>query len=211
MTIRFIGDVHGRFKPYKRLIRDVPRSIQLGDMGVGFRSFGGWQDGHAMANPPYDAMARGDHRFIRGNHDNPAVCRRQSRWIADGTVEGDMMFVGGALSVDRRFRHEGYDWWEDEELSPAELDEIVALYRAARPRVMITHDCPETIAPRMEALALRGKLAAPSRTRRALARCLDAHQPDIWLFGHWHHSFDAVIDGVRFICLAELEHLDLDV
>ena len=64
-------------------------------MGVGFRKF-----------PPHlrTLMVEGGHRFIRGNHDNPDACRREGQWIKDGTVEDDVMFVGGALSVDRRWR-----------------------------------------------------------------------------------------------------------
>src|SRR5688572_3564341 len=122
-TVRFIGDVHGRFKAYKALIRAVPRSIQVGDMGVGFFK---WPHGEAAQNPPHDAMVSGDHRFIRGNHDNPAVCRTQSQWIADGHIEDGMMFVGGGVSIDQALRHQSFDWWPEEELSPAELDAMIA-------------------------------------------------------------------------------------
>src|SRR5215475_1197882 len=105
----FIGDVHGKFEPYKRLIKDRRDTIQVGDMGVGFQ---GWRNGELvyLTNPPYDRMVEGNHRFIRGNHDNPGVCRQQRQWIADGAVEGDMMFVGGAFSIDREWRTEGLDW-----------------------------------------------------------------------------------------------------
>lgn len=37
--MRFIGDVHGKFKSYKTLIKDIPMSIQVGDMGVGFKKY----------------------------------------------------------------------------------------------------------------------------------------------------------------------------
>jgi len=65
-VIRFIGDVHGKYRPYKRAIAGVPRSIQVGDMGVGFRRTSPARYGDPSANPPHYAMARGDHRFIRG-------------------------------------------------------------------------------------------------------------------------------------------------
>ena len=48
--------------------------------------------------------------------------------IHDGTVEGETMFVGGALSIDKHFRQEGYSYWSDEELSYMELDEIFLNY-----------------------------------------------------------------------------------
>jgi len=215
--IRFIGDVHGKYEQYTRLIADVPRSIQVGDMGIGFRPLGGPPDGDFYAIPANDAMARGDHRFIRGNHDNPEVCRAHPQWIADGHVEDGMMFVGGAISIDRALRTEGYNWWPDEELSAAELKRMIALYIERKPRVMITHDCPEEVAsivltriPRLRA----GKMYLPSRTRYAFQEMWSAYAPDFWIFGHYHMSFDQVLHGdreagTRFIGLAELEHRDI--
>jgi hypothetical protein len=39
-TMLLIGDVHGRFRAYKRIIKSAPASIQVGDMGVGFARVG---------------------------------------------------------------------------------------------------------------------------------------------------------------------------
>lgn len=38
-----------------------------------------------------------------------------------------------------------------------------------------------------------------------------AHKPKLWLFGHWHMPFDEVVSGTRFICLAELATIDVDI
>jgi hypothetical protein len=35
------------------------------------------------------------------------------------------------------------------------------------------------------------------------------YKPETWIFGHWHLSFDKVISGTRFICLNELDAIDL--
>lgn len=59
-TIRFIGDVHGKYDRYKKIIQDAPGSIQLGDLGVGFRRIGGPQAGDFYSNPPHYAMVRGN-------------------------------------------------------------------------------------------------------------------------------------------------------
>lgn len=209
-SVRFVGDVHGKYRQYKRLLEPGKESIQVGDMGVGFFK---WPHGDACVNPPYDAMTAGKHRFIRGNHDNPNVCRNHTQWIPDGTVEGDMMFVGGADSIDKAMRIEGYSWWSDEELSFAALNAITDVYIATKPRIMVTHDAPQEVA---EALYSSIKLPSshslePTRTRQALQSMWSAHSPEIWIFGHWHMSFDHVLRGTRFICLAELEHKDLEV
>src|SRR5260370_16253241 len=81
--IRFIGDTHAKFPLYRAIATapvetDDPTnkifapSIQVGDFGMGFRT--------APILAP-------DHRFIRGNHDNPQLCAEHPNWIAVGAVE----------------------------------------------------------------------------------------------------------------------------
>lgn len=206
----FIGDVHGQYGRYNEIIAGAARSIQVGDLGIGCRPP---QDGDAAEypGPPLNAMARGDHRFIRGNHDNPDACRRHPHWIADGHYENGMMFLGGAQSV---LRAEGVDQWPDEELSAADLNRLRRLYRELTPRVMVTHDAPEEVATvilsRMP-LPQAEKRGVPSRTRYALQDMWSAHAPELWIFGHYNLSFDQVLRGgrqagTRFIGLADLEH-----
>lgn len=211
--IRFIGDVHGHFKQYKEIIREGPPSIQVGDMGVGFRIVGGYRDGTFHTNPPHYLMHAGGHRFIRGNHDNPEECAKHSQYIPDGLIEDGMMFVGGAVSIDRDFRQEGYNWWPNEELSEEELAETVLKYTQEKPDIVVTHECPSFVAEYMEQIAGRGKLhpAWPSRTRKAFEQMWWGHKPKLWVFGHWHRSLDQVICGTRFVCLNELEYKDIDV
>lgn len=209
-TVRLIGDVHGKFKPYRNLIRDVPFSIQVGDMGVGFM---GWRGGELrpLTNPPYDAMSEGRHLFIRGNHDNPEVCKRQKFWIPDGTVVDGIYCLGGAVSIDRAYRTEGLDWWPDEELSYAELDRMIDDYAAIKPEIVVTHDCPASVANEILAAFNMRKIEDGSRTREALERMLAIHQPRLWVFGHWHVSLRFQRGRTMFQCLNELEHVDVEI
>lgn len=211
MRLRLIGDVHGKWGPYKKIIKDSPPSIQVGDLGLGFRVMGGPSDGQVRSNPPHYAMIQGNHRFIRGNHDNPTACLTQSQWIPDGHYENGMMFVGGAQSVDQAWRTEGYDWWKDEELSIGALNSMVDLYIERRPKIMVTHDCPEDIAEYMAVMSGRRKNDMKSRTRQAFQAMLSAHSPDLWAFGHWHHNAAIDWNGTKFVCLAELQYRDLDI
>lgn len=200
--LTLIGDVHGKYARYKALLKDHPNTIQVGDMGVGFFR---WPHAEPAPNPPHDIMVAGNHRFIRGNHDNPKACTQQSQWIPDGTVEGDIMFIGGALSIDRAYRVEGFSWWPDEELSYKALDDLIDKYIETKPRIMITHECPEEMADAVMAHYNNVKFNDPSRTRVAFQRMWSAHSPELWVFGHWHNSFDGILRGTRFACLAELE------
>lgn len=209
---RFIGDVHGKYRQYKQIISGCDRSVQVGDMGVGFRYYVPHDDsglhGKIFGNPPYDDMEKGNHRFIRGNHDNPQECRKHPFFIQDGAVEDTTMYVGGALSIDRQYRIEGFSWWPDEELSLQELNQIYDVYVTSKPTVMVTHDAPDSIAC---LLSRKEKLEFPSRTRQAFQSMFESHRPSLWLFGHWHQSFITDIEGTRFICLAELEFLDIEL
>lgn len=211
MSIRFIGDVHGKFRPFKKLIKNAERSVQVGDLGVGFKKYNYCRDLVWDTNPPHALMVKHNCKFIRGNHENPSVCRRHSQWIKDGTIENDVMYIGGAVSIDRAFRTEGIDWWADEECSYNEIQVMIDNYIIKKPRVMVTHDCPESIADVILSQFNRAKYGDPSRTRQALEVMRHYHKPEIHIFGHWHKDLDITIDGTRFICLGELSYIDLDI
>lgn len=203
--VRIIGDVHGKYRRYKKLIRDVPASVAVGDMGIGFYS---WPHRIPQQNPPYDTMAKGNHRFVRGNHDNPSHCRTHPFCIRDGTVEGDWFFCGGAKSIDMHLRHEGFDWWADEELNYNEFQTIVDRFIEVKPRIVVSHECPDQIVP----ILLQGghHQNDGSITRQAFGVMWDAWKPDLWFFGHWHRSVEMNIQGTVFRCLNELEYVDVD-
>jgi len=138
MTV-FIGDVHGKYSRYKEIIKGEKNTIQVGDMGVGFLRY---PHGDPAPNPPYDGMVESGARFIRGNHDSPAVCKKHTQWIKDGMVENNTMFIGGGFSIDYMYRVKDFSWWADEQLSVPELDALLGVYLAATPEIMVTHDCP---------------------------------------------------------------------
>ena len=205
--IRFIGDVHGKYNRYKKLIKDVPVSMQVGDMGVGFRGFSDINSITYLTNPPFDSMEKGDHHYIRGNHDNPGACKQQKHWIPDGTVHNGVFCSGGAASIDRAWRTEGLDWWEDEELSYSDAMKVFDSYTDSKPRYVMTHDCPPSISD----MLVKSKMQLGGVTTNLMGNMFEAHKPELWIFGHWHTSFDKVVLGTRFICLNELEHIDLEI
>jgi hypothetical protein len=209
MIMRLIGDVHGKYDRYKKIIGDCKNSVQVGDMGVGFRRLGTMRGDvkEFYANPPHYAMTEGNHRFIRGNHDNPSVCKNHSQYIPDGYMENNMMFVGGALSIDRHMRQEDYNWWPEEELSMNQLNDIIDNYLQHKPEIMVTHECPDDIAFKF---LYSEKFEDKSRTRQAFSSMWQMHKPKMWIFGHWHRSYNENVLGTQFICLNELEYVDID-
>lgn len=147
--------------------------------------------------------------YFTGN--SPSVCKRHTQYIHDGVVEDGIMFCGGAVSIDKEFRIPDFSWWVDEELETAELYKIVDIYHANKPRIMITHECPESIAEAMLQHFNRTKMNFPSRTRQAFEVMRQINPPELWVFGHWHVSFDHVIDGTRYVCLNELEYKEFEI
>lgn len=195
MKIRFVGDVHGKIPQYLDVIKDAEHSIQVGDMGIGF------------VDVP---VLPKNHRWIRGNHDNPALAKEHPNYLDDGTIYNGMMCIGGAWSIDRQYRTEGLDWWADEELSYQRLFELIKFACDYRPKVMVTHDCPSSMIP----VLFPNAIPIQTRTQNALDVILNEVKPELWVFGHWHRSIDfcnkAMYD-TRFVCLNELEYKDIEV
>ena len=203
-----IGDVHGKWTSYLELLEENPpeRSIQLGDFGWGFP---GREPFEKIVNEALDGIP-GDHRYFRGNHDNPTACAAHEYCLDDTHWEPDtgLMVIAGGLSIDRAYRTAGFDWWEDEELNYDQLYETVSLFEERKPRIVLTHDGPEDVVPYM---FNQYKQDFPSRTRQALGSMFSLHQPDLWVFGHWHTSHTYHMNGTKFICLAELETLEINL
>jgi Icc-related predicted phosphoesterase len=201
----FVGDVHGKFDEYFDLIEGHPSSIQVGDFGLGFPE-----------TLPEDIKGlercweNGDHRFVLGNHDNPEVCRTQPNFIPSGIdVATGIFCLGGATSVDRESRIPGVSWWEEEEHSYEELMHLINAYEEAKPSVVVAHECPDAVARTLFRWYTDSR--CESRTRQALETCFQLHKPDLFVFGHWHESRRRNILGTEFICLAELECIEIDI
>lgn len=203
--ILIIGDVHGFTGTYQKFIRRLPegqRSVQIGDMGLGFAGVGL----PAPGQPPLDD----NHKFFRGNHDSPGKCREHKNYLGDyGYLPNDGIFwLAGAWSIDRAWRIEGASWWADEELSYQELGKAIDLYAQVKPRFVLSHE-----APAKAAIVLLSGLLGPyflakgecahSRTAQALEAMLSFHQPKKWIFGHYHVDKEFHTPGydTKFICV----------
>jgi predicted phosphodiesterase len=189
MSIIIIGDIHGWTKTYQKWInRNLDPSqftIQIGDMGLGFAGVGLPAPGQGLLAP--------NNKFFRGNHDDPEKCRAHKNYLGDYGYLPDhnLFWVAGAFSVDRDFRIEGRTWWRDEELSYEELDKAIDLYSLMKPRFVLSHDAPtlagETLLHNLVGPYFAMKGGSPqSRTAQTMQIMLGQHQPEEWVFGHYH-------------------------
>jgi len=207
MRITLIGDVHGKTNQYQKMLRQKyagQRTFQLGDMGIGFKNTPGLHK---------DIMVGGDHKWIRGNHDDPEKCAM----MVDRGYAGEygyysdiqMFFLGGAFSIDYAWRVPGVSWWAGEELSYPELVKAIELYVEKKPRIVATHEAPMAAATWMLTQVLGGfrteKLdCGGSRTAVALQQMFDAHKPEEWVFGHYHVDKSFMWKDTKFTCVNEL-------
>lgn len=195
-NFRIIGDVHGRYGPYHRLLRKAQFTIQVGDFGFKYATL--------------STVNVRRHRVLAGNHDNYDDVGNWPHFLGDYGVYsvpglGDVFFIRGGLSIDRYLRTEGVNWWANEELGMAECYAALAEYIKVKPDFVVSHECPITIVPHVTA----SLHILPSRTNQLLEQMFATHQPKRWIFGHYHKSWNGTIDNTHFTCLDELECLDI--
>lgn len=205
--IIIIGDVHGKTQQYQKMLRqkfEGQRTIQCGDMGIGFSGVGL----HKMPS---------NHVWIRGNHDNPEECRKNPNYLGDyGYLADDNLFyVAGAYSIDHQWRVPGVSWWQDEQLSTSDLQHAIELYKKSKPRFVVSHEAPKyasvTLLHDLDGAYFAAKGGCQtSRTCEALQVMLDFHRPEQWVFGHYHIAKSFVQDGTKFTCIPELGTYEID-
>lgn len=196
--LTFLGDVHGKFKQlptpliYEKMNETI---IQVGDMGIGF----------GAKNETKLRLERPNFYFIRGNHDNPARCKKYKSYLGDfGFLEEfNLFFFGGAHSIDQAYRTEGVDWWPSEEQSIEECHKALDAYEKAKPEIVVSHDGPSSLFSKDAPMSIRNFQS--SRTSQVLQDMLEIHAPKLWVFGHHHTGKTFFYNKCLFRCLGELQ------
>lgn len=209
------GDIHGNFGYLTFLLKQVKGSIviQVGDFGIGFST---------RKNDIYTLEQLNDKLIeldiilytIRGNHDNKSFFTGEFQYsnlklLKDYTVlniEGlNYLFVGGAISIDRKLRTKDNDYWEDEVFILNESK----LYNIKGIDVVITHSTPDFAYPIGFNSTVHhfasddGSLLSDLTHERVLiTKMFDILMlnNDIrnWYYGHFHTDYVGDFKGVDF-------------
>jgi len=93
----------------------------------------------------------------------------------------NVLFMGGADSIDKRVRTLGYDWFPDEIITQRDIENLPDI----NIDIVISHTCPSIV---NGALMKRGvfieKFKDPSQ--EALTYIWEKYTPKLWYFGHFH-------------------------
>lgn len=211
--IRIVGDTHGNYSQFEKLIQNCENVIQLGDFGFEYSSL--------------ERMSRNTNiKIISGNHDNYDLIPKYSQYFLGDYGCANIgrfssFFVRGGFSIDKRWRLDytvktGIKcWWEKEQLDIEQHEDCIKLYGKIKPSIILSHSCPYSIAKTIgNPATLRYFGFNPdtfiTTTQDLLQNMLQIYRPKLWIFAHHHKHFDQVINGTRFICLEELKYIDFN-
>lgn len=184
-----IGDVHGKVLKYQDLIRYSQKTYQLGDFG--FKTEHDWH----LQN-----VDDTKHKVLFGNHDYYPYLNREHSVTSNFIIESGILFIRGAYSIDKVYRTEGRDWFNNEQMSYEEGLELIDYIESLenKPNIIVSHDCPFFLYERFFGIR-DGK----NLTNQVLQRVFEIMQPDKWIFGHHHKRKQERINGTQFTCLEE--------
>lgn len=216
--ILIMGDIHGEWGKANALITKKNPSliIQCGDFG--------WWPQFAMARSTVYHLRSWTHMglktngalclFCDGNHENHEDLQRIQKdqggnkavhlyekvfWMSRGALftlpDGrNVLFYGGADSIDKHLRTRGLDWYPEE--IPSYLECVKALNRTEKIDIVVSHTAPHEWVPDV---CRREKFSDP--TRDHLSRILEIHKPDLWFHGHWHRESQGVYKNTQWYSL----------
>lgn len=114
------------------------------------------------------------------------------------------MALGGAASVDRITREEGFDWFPEEYLTREDVE------KAKRPGevfVMVAHDAPRQTPHLQNRLAGRGSIWPPEditlseRNQDFVQEVVEAKAPLVLFHGHHHHRYSDWVGKTQVVGL----------
>jgi hypothetical protein len=211
--IAFCGDWHmnGRWAAYAighAAALGAEMIIHLGDFGFTFTASFMHQVDTALAEADLPLL------FVDGNHDDHEMLAdypigenglrrladrvwhlpRGFRWQWAGVR---YLALGGAHSVDRRWRTPGLDWWAGETIGRGDIARVLA---GGPADVLVSHDCPAGVVipgiddrlhpPPFPVEELR----ASDEHRSLLRSTLDPVQPRAIWHGHYHVRYSVTAD-----------------
>lgn len=209
MNIIVMGDIHGNWNALNKVVEEKRPDIilQCGD-------FGWWPKFHGQKWNQY-GINNGNTKiyFCPGNHEDWKNLNR--KWSGEknevmsnifymkrGAVltlpdKRNVLFMGGANSVDRHLRLEGWDWFREELITQKDLDNLPDTHID----IVISHTAPKKFDINIP--YCEDKERDPCRF--ALDIVFEKYNPSLWYFGHWHDTKEGIYNGCKWFMLNQEE------
>lgn len=226
-NLLFVGDLHGVYTTIFNLLNNgnIENTIFIpcGDFGVGF----GGDEEKILLKLNRRLQKKNNKIFvIRGNHDNPSYFNPNKSKYSNITFLEDytvltitvgcnvplnILSIGGATSIDRTSRTKDFSWWSDELFIYDEdkLNEILKTIKSID--IVCTHTAPSIAYPhmfsnRVSEWSVKDKtLKTDLLNERWLVNNvylkLKEYGLKKWYYGHYHESYNEIIDNCNFILL----------
>jgi len=123
-------------------------------------------------------------------------------YIPRGYVSGNVMFIGGADSIDKSLRTPGKDWFPEESISQRQFYRITDIQEYIE--VIVSHEAP---------LDFIRTVMKPKRMPSSLVmnQIFEIFKPKLWIFGHHHRSINESFNDCRMVGLNSGEVVEIDV
>lgn len=216
MRILLAGDCHGNLKHVeylfaKALDNEINTIIQLGDFGYWphHDDFAGQVDKLAVRNKIDFFWLDGNHenfdaleKAVDVNSDLPQVMGERLYYLPRGSVHDfgvKVLILGGAYSIDKRWRTEGSSWWSQETITPTQAEKAMSHGHVP---IMLSHDMPEE-AYHVQFRASGYKDDVSSQSNRfKISRVVDKVKPKLLVHGHMHTRYEQYIAPTHVVGLA---------
>ena len=206
-----MGDVHGEFGLLNSFIaKKHPKIIIVcGDFGYWPRLKDKPKNPKYPKKPKTVIAGNTKVYFCDGNHEDHWSLRRLENneiypnvfYMKRGSIltleDGrNVLFMGGAQSIDKDMRIEGRDWFREEEIT---LEDINRLPDAnTKIDIVISHTCPEEMLSQLPNVY---NIETNDWSRKALSHVFQIYSPSLWYFGHFHTYKTFYVLGCRWTCL----------
>lgn len=222
-----LGDTHADWDATKRVLNrmltdDIEAILQVGDFGY-WPHMSDWHvelgrflddrevtlhfaDGNHEDHESLNALYEGAHRnsvFLDPDTKRVQHHRRGSVYSFENT---DVMFFGGAASVDRKMRTPGISWFSQELPTWQDFEFAVKFAEVWAPEFVVAHDTPDFAPPQydrhQQTLWPAEDIQTSKHVRMIMAKLCEAVEPKVWFAGHHHKRMTEVKNGTTFEVMA---------
>lgn len=217
----FVGDIHGEFRNFiytlKRCKITDTNIIVAGDFGIGFYKENYYITEFNKMNK-YLISKNVNIYVVRGNHDNPSYFLENKNYdnihlMKDYSIieieNKRILALGGAFSIDRKYRKLNVDYWDDELFN---YDEN--LLNKIECDIVVSHSAPDFCLPLKKVIDDNSTINEMcNKERNDLSKSYQIlsikNKITHWYYGHFHENNylkynDTIFKGLGISAMDEL-------